>query len=134
MDDGGNVDILVVDDNPGDLRFIEEAFQAAAIDSTIYTTNTNDEALEFLSRCGEDDGTPSPVLVLLDWNLSKTTGEEVLEAAKSGDCQIPVIVMTGSHPETSALESTIEKADMVIEKPTDPDEYIEHVHSLLPAL
>lgn len=124
-------DVLVVDDNPGDLRLIEEAFQASALEPTIHTTNTREEALEFLSRCREDRGTPNPVLVLLDWNLSQTTGEEVLEAAKSGERCLPVIVMTGSLVETSALGSTVEKADLITEKPTDPSEYVERIRSVL---
>lgn len=126
-------DILVVDDNPADHRFIEEAFQESTLDPTIHSTTTLNDALEFLSRCRHEDGLPSPVLILLDWNLSRSTGEEVLEAAKSGDRNIPVIVMTGSQPETTALEPTPESADLVIEKPTDPDEYVEHIHSLLDA-
>lgn len=130
QDDGGVETILVVDDNPADVRFIEEAFQESALDPPIHTTSTRDEAIEFL----HDDGSPNPALVLLDWNLSRATGEEVLEAARSGDCHIPVIVMTGSSTATSTLGSTIEGTDLVFEKPTEPDGYINAVRSVLPNL
>lgn len=69
-------------------------------------------------------------MVLLDQNLAQTTGKEVLEAAKSGEKDIQVIVMSGSQAETSCLKSTIEKADLVIEKPTDPEGYINSVCSV----
>lgn len=132
QDEGEGVeDILVVDDNPADLRFIEEAFRKSALEPTIHTTTKRNDALEFLSRCRNVDGSPSPVLVLLDWNLSRSTGEEVLEAAKLGDRDTPVIVMTGSQSKTRALESTVEKADLVFEKPTEPDGYIKAVRSIL---
>lgn len=130
--DGAEVEeILVVDDNPADRRFIEEAFRESAFDPTLHTTSTRDEALTFLTRCRDEDESPNPVLVLLDWNLSQTTGAEVLDTATSGDRSIPVIVMTGGPTETTALEPNLEKADLVIEKPTDPAEYIDAVRSVL---
>ena len=129
--DGDNVDnILVVDEHPGDIRFIEEAFRASALDPTIHTSTSSDEALQFLSDHGGDDGAVNLDVILLDWNLARTTGKEVLEAAKSVEEDIPVIVMTGSEAETSILESTIEKADLIIERPTKPDEYIDSVCSI----
>lgn len=124
-------DILVVDDNPADRRFIQEAFQKSSLDPTIHTASTQDEALAFLSRWQNEDGSPNPALVLLDWNLAQTTGADVLEAAKSSAHDILVIVMTGSDPERSALEPPVEMADKVIKKPTDPADYIEYVQSVL---
>lgn len=127
----GVEDILVVDDNGGDIRFIEEAFQASARDPNIHPTTTSDEALDFLSRRGEYEGAPDPDVILLDWNLSETTGKEVLQAAKSGDTPIPVIVMSGSKAKIDELQTTASKADLFIEKPTEPDGYIEAVQSTL---
>jgi DNA-binding response OmpR family regulator len=128
----GIADLLVVDDNPADLRFVEEAFRESALEPTIYTSSTReDDALRFLSRCDDDDHAPDPVLVLLDWNLSRSTGQAVLEAAKSGDSPTPVIVMTGGQVETSTGRAAIEGADLVIEKPTDPAGYVDAVRSVL---
>lgn len=134
MDDGvADVeDILIVDDNRGDIRFIEEAFHTSALDPIIHPTTTSDDARDFLCQRGEYEGVPNPDVILLDWNLPQTTGEEVLHAAKSGETPIPVVVMTGSLAETRELQSTASKADLVIEKPTEPDGYIEAVHSLFP--
>lgn len=132
QDDGvGIEDVLVVDDNPADCRFIEEAFEASALDPEIHIRSTRDDAMEFLSQWRHGDGAPNLDLVLLDWNLSRTTGEEVLEAAKSGDNAIPVIVITGSHPNQSASDSSVDDADLVLEKPTDPETYINAVRSVL---
>ena len=124
-------DILVVDDNRGDIRFIEEAFQASAIDPNIHPTTTSDDALDFLSGRGEYEGAPDPDVILLDWNLSQTTGKEVLQVAKAGEKPIPVIVMTGSQAKIDELQSTASEADLFIEKPTEPDGYIEAVQSAL---
>lgn len=108
MDGGGGEveNILVVDDNRGDIRFIEEAFHASAVDPTIHPTTTSDDGLDFPSRRGEYERAPIPNVILLDWNLPQTTGEEVLQAAKSGETPIPVIVMTGSQAVTRELQST----------------------------
>lgn len=124
-------EILIVDDNPGDIRLIKEAFKASSFDPTIHTATTTDDALAFLSRKKGTADSPSPALVLLDWNLSQTTGEDVLDAAKSMESQIPVIVMSGSDPETPVLDSAIDRADLVVEKPTEPEEYVESVLSVI---
>lgn len=124
-------EILIVDDNPRDIRFIKETFHASELDPTIHTATTSDEAINFLTQRQEDEEKPLDV-ILLDWNLSKTTGQEVLQVAKSTAENVPIVVMTGSLVETDELTSTAPKADLVIEKPTDPDKYIKSVHSVYP--
>lgn len=128
--EGGITDILVVDDNPGDRRFIEEAFKNSQLDPTLHKLKSRDEALNFLSQRGKHESAPEPDVILLDWNLSQTTGEEVLKAAKSDDSEIPVVVMTGSTPETSRVDSAFSQADLIIEKPTTPEGYIESIRSV----
>ncbi len=127
----GADDVLLVDDNPGDRRFIEEALRDSPLDLVIHTVETRDEALDVVNRRGAYEDGPEPDVVLLDWNLSRETGREVVEAAKSGDASIPVLVMTGSNPEMTNVESYLSAEDMLIEKPTDPEGYIEPVRSLL---
>lgn len=90
--------ILIVEDNPGDIRLIEEAFRGSPLDSTIHTTKTRDAALDFLYQRGEYEDVRRPDLILLDWNLSQNTGEEVIREAKSVEPAVPVVVMTGSKP------------------------------------
>ena len=123
-------DLLVVDDNPGDIRLIEEAFRDSQIELTIHTAHTARDALDFVSGRGDFEDAPRPDAILLDWNLSNTTGKEVLEAAKSGDSDIPVIVMTGSNPESCPPDAPPSRADLYMQKPTEPLEYVETLRSL----
>lgn len=122
-------DILVVEDNPGDIRLIEEAFSASPLDPTIHSTKTRDEALDLIFQCGEYEAVSRPDLVLLDWNLSQHTGNEVIEAAKSADPPIPVVVMTGVKSGLQRMESSAPAADEYIEKQTDPQAYIDILRS-----
>lgn len=121
--------ILLVEDNPGDIRLIEEAFEASPLDPTIHPTKTGDEALDLLLQRGEYEDVPRPDLVLLDWKLSQYTGEEVIEAAKSGNSSIPVVVMLGSQSGLERVESSAPEADEYIEKQTDLQAYIEILRS-----
>lgn len=123
-------DVLVVDDNPGDRRFISEAFRASQMDLTIFETGTSDEALDVVNHRGEYNDSPVLDVILLDWNLSQTTGEEVLTAAKASESPIPVVVMTSSKAQMDELQSSCLQADMVIEKPTDPTMYIQTLAAL----
>lgn len=123
--------VLVVDDNPGDRRFIEEALGSSPLDLTVHTVNTRDEALGRVHQRTESGDRPKPDAILLDWNLSQATGEEVVTAAKSVDPSIPVLVMTGSKSEINDVKSTLSQADRHIEKPTEPEGYVEPLRSLL---
>lgn len=122
-------DILIVDDNPGDIRLIEEAFKASPLDPTLHTTQTCEEALEMLFQRGEHDGVPRPDLVLVDWNLSKQTGDEVIQAVNSVDSAIPAVVMTGSKTGLQRIESSSSGADEYIEKQADIQAYIDILRS-----
>lgn len=129
---GNGYDVLVVDDNQGDRRFIAEAVEASDLNLTVHTVETRDEALDVVSHQEAHEDSPEPAVVFLDWNLSRETSEEVVTAAKSGDSSISVIVMTGSESELQNVQSTLSQADMCIEKPTDPDGYVDPLRSLLP--
>lgn len=125
-------DILIVEDNPAEIRFLEEAFKDSELDPTIHSATTKREALDFVKQRGEYANASRFDVILLDWHLSKTTGQEVLEAAKAVDPQIPVVVLTGSKHELDALKS-LSEADECIEKQTDPEAYIKIIRSLLAA-
>lgn len=122
-------DILLVDDNPGDIRLIEEAFRESRLDPTIHATKRRDEAIDVLFRRNGHEEAPRPDLVLLDWRLSQETGEAVVEAAKSGELSVPVVVMTGSSSGLGRIESAAPAADGYIEKQTDPQAYIDVLRS-----
>lgn len=125
--------VLVVDDNPADIRFIEEAFDASELEPTVHSTTTKGEALAVLAQRDEYADAPEVDATFLDWHLSKTTGEEVLDAAKAVDPPVPVVVMTGSKSERDHLESSLPEADRCIEKRTDPEAYVEIIRDLLAA-
>lgn len=117
--------LFVVDDNPRDIRFIEEAFISSELTPTIHTVNTRDEALDLIHQRNEYEDTPRPDVVLLDWRLSQTTGKEVLDAAKSVSPPIPVVIMTSSKPQIESEKALVSRADQIIEKPTEPEKYVE---------
>ena len=129
---GQDADILLVEDNPGDVRLLEETFQDGSISNTLHVVTDGDEALDFVYQREEYAGAPRPDLVLLDWNLPTTSGEEVLEAMK-GDSSlstIPVIVLTGSEAEQDIIESYNNQANAYVTKPVESDAFIDVVRSL----
>ena len=126
-------ELFVVDDNPGDIRFVEEAFAVSELTPTIHTVNTRDEALDFIHRRNEYEDRPCLDVLLLDWRLSQTTGEAVVDAAASVSPPIPVVVMSTSEPQTESENASLSKADRIIEKPTDPEKYVELLRPYLTA-
>lgn len=130
-DSGGTSDMLVVDDNPGDIRFIEEALESSQLGPTVHTANTRDGALDVVHQRGDHEDAPDLNVVLLDWNLSQTTGREVLEAVNSHRSQTPVVVMTGAKSEIASVKSAVSQADSYIEKPTTPDGYVDALRPFL---
>lgn len=133
MDGGleGVEHLLVVDDNPGDIRLIEEAFEHAQLTPTIHTTTTKDGALDYLSPGEAEENGPDLDVILLDWHLSNETGKEVLQAARSVTPAISVVVMTGSKVKLNALRTSNLGVDSYIEKQTEPEAYIEILDSCL---
>ena len=127
-----DADILLVEDNTGDIRLVEETFHDAAISNTLHVVTEGDEALDFVTQRNEYADAPRPDIVLLDWNLPTTSGEEVLSTMKrdSSLCSIPVIVLTGSEAEQNVTTSYNEQANAFVTKPVDPDAFIEVVRSL----
>lgn len=126
----GIENLLVVDDNPADIRFIEESIDGSELHPTIHPATTAETALEFVHQRGEYRGTPDPDVVLLDWNLSRTTGKEVLTAIKSACPATSVVVMTGSQAQAKELETSVSGADMYIQKPPEPEGYIDALRSV----
>ena len=129
--DGASADILLVEDNPGDVRLTREAFAELGLESRLHVVNDGEEALEFVFQRGEYDDAPRPDLVLLDLNLPKVDGLEVLEEIK-GDPElrrIPVVVLTGSKAEEDIVESYERHTNAYLTKPIDPQEFVDLVQS-----
>ncbi|OIB56289.1 response regulator [Natrialba sp. SSL1] len=123
--------ILLVEDNPGDVRLTKEAFKQGRIENDLHVVSDGTEALEFLHQQNEYGDAPRPDLILLDLNLPRTDGEEVLEELK-GDSElrsIPVIVLTSSRAEEDVAKSYELHANAYLTKPVDPDEFIETVRA-----
>ena len=129
--DGEPAHILLVEDNPGDVRLTQEAFEQGRIDNELHVVSDGAEAIDFLEGHGEYAETPQPDLVLLDLNLPRRSGEDVLEHLKDDPKlrPIPVIVLTSSRAEEDVVRSYERHANAYLTKPVDPDEFIETIRA-----
>ncbi|SFC06835.1 Response regulator receiver domain-containing protein [Halobiforma haloterrestris] len=129
---GERVEILLVEDNPGDVRLIEEAFKELSITVTLEAVSDGDEGLDFLYERVEDAAASVPDFVLLDLNLPRMDGFEFLEAVRNDPdlARLPVLVLTSSKASDDVLESYELSANAYLTKPTDPDEYASMVQSV----
>ncbi|WP_293027171.1 response regulator [Natronococcus sp.] len=123
--------LLLVEDNPGDVRLTREAFKQGRIDNDLHTVSDGSDALDFLHQRGEYEDAPRPDLVLLDLNLPRKDGEEVLADLKDDSelQSIPVIILTSSRAEEDIARSYELHANAYLTKPVDPDEFIETVRA-----
>lgn len=101
-------EILLVDDNPGDVRLIEETIEEADFDPDLYTVSDGTEALAFLRREGEYADAPDPDVVLLDLHLAKMDGDELLERVDGEISDVSVVAISGSEEIASLKLSDIE--------------------------
>ena len=126
------IDVLLVEDDPGDVLLIKEAFADNKVRNRLHVVSDGVEAIEFLRREGAHGDAPSPDLVLLDLNLPRKDGREVLDELKSDATlsRIPVIVLTTSAAESDILHSYDLQANCFITKPLDLDEYFSVVRSI----
>ena len=126
-----HVDILLVEDNPGDVRLTQEAFKNGQIYNDLHVVNDGDEALAFLRNEGEYANAPTPDIVLLDLNLPRKNGDEVLAEVRADPdlARIPVIVLTSSEAQEDVAQSYELQANAYLTKPVDPSEFIEVVKS-----
>ena len=121
------IEVLLVEDNPGDVRLTREAFESAANYCRISVVSDGEEALAYLRRQGKYREAPSTDLVLLDLNLPKVDGQEVLRNVK-GDrtlASIPVIVFTSSDALSDISAVYALHANSYVTKPKDLDEFLD---------
>ena len=126
------VDILLVEDNPGDIRLTKEAFKDGKIANTLHVVENGVEALDFLFQRNDYADAPRPDLVLLDLNLPRKNGDEVLEELHDDPNRrrIPVIILTSSDAETDVVQSYDLCASGFLTKSVDPNEFIETLQKL----
>ncbi len=119
------INILLVEDNAGDILLITEAFKEEHIAKSIAAVKDGFQAMDFLHKKGKFSEAFNPDLVLLDINLPKLNGLEVLERIKTDDClkDLPVIILSTSSSEEDIAKSYEHFADGFITKPTDGENF-----------
>ena len=126
------VEILLVEDSPGDARLMQEAFKEGKICNRLHHVWDGVEAMAFLRREGEYAGTPRPALILLDLNMPRKDGREVLAEIKADRelKNIPVIVLTTSDAEVDILRSYELHANCYLVKPVDLNRFFQLVREI----
>jgi len=129
---GEMIDILLVEDNEGDARLAKEAMKESKIRNTLHHVLDGEEAMAFLRKEGKYAGSPRPDLVLLDLNLPKKDGRQVLAEIKGDESlrRIPVVILTVSSAEEDILKTYNLHANCYITKPIDLDQFIKVVRSI----
>ena len=127
---GDPIEILLVEDNPGDVRLTKEALREAKVRNRLHVAGDGIDALEMLRADG--DGRVRPDIILLDLNLPRKDGREVLADLKSDPelRRIPVVVVTSSEAEQDVLRSYDLHANCYITKPVDLEQFLQVVKSI----
>ncbi|MDH5759658.1 MAG: response regulator [Gemmatimonadota bacterium] len=126
------VDVLLVEDNPGDARLAREALKDAKVKNRIFHVEDGEKAMAFLRRTGEYAEAPRPDLIILDLNLPLKDGREVLAEIKEDPSlkTIPVVILTVSDAEEDILRTYELHANCYITKPIDLSQFIKVVNSI----
>jgi CheY-like chemotaxis protein len=126
------VEILLVEDNPGDVRLTQEVLRDGKVRNNMHVAKDGVEAVSFLRQTGEYVDAPRPDIVLLDLNLPKKDGREVLADIKADSDlkNIPVVVLTTSSAEQDIFRSYDLHANCYITKPVDLDQFIRVIRSI----
>jgi CheY-like chemotaxis protein len=126
------IDVLLVEDDPGDVLMTREAFADHKLKNNLHVVDNGLDAMAFLRKEGEHADAPTPDLVLLDLNLPRMDGREVLAAIKSDESlmSIPVVVLTTSEAEEDVLKSYRLHANAYVTKPVDFERFLEVVRQI----
>jgi chemotaxis family two-component system response regulator Rcp1 len=129
---GKPIEILLVEDNPGDVDLAKAALEDGKVRNVLNTVGDGEEAMNFLRRRGKHKDAPRPDLVLLDLNLPKKDGREVLAEIKADPDlkRIPVVILTISKDEEDVLKSYNLHANCFITKPLDLNQFVKVVKSI----
>ena len=126
------LEILIIDDNPGDVELIREVFTMSPLPKNLHVATDGEKALDFLYRRGNYTGVPRPDFTLLDLNLPRCDGRQVLAEIKEKDelMDIPVVVFTTSQAVEDVQTSYFNHINCFITKPIDLDEYIDRIQAV----
>lgn len=129
---GRQVEILLVEDNPGDVRLTREALKEAKVLNNLNVVGDGTEAVAYLERQGKYGDSVRPDLILLDLNLPKMNGREVLAYIKGKDelARIPVVILTSSKAEEDILKTYGLHANCYIIKPVDLDKFVNIIRAI----
>ncbi|MGN6338051.1 response regulator [Mycobacterium sp.] len=130
--EGRAIDILLVEDDPGDELITREAFEHNKLKNRLHVAHDGEEGLNYLYRRGEFADAPRPDLILLDLNLPKYDGRQLLEKIKSDPelAGIPVVVLTTSSAEEDIIKSYKLHANAYVTKPVDLDQFMKAVRQI----
>jgi len=126
------IEILLVEDNPGDVRLTIEALKETKVMNNLSVVVDGEEAMDYLKQRGQHADATKPDLILLDLNLPKKSGREVLEEIKQDEelQTIPVVVLTVSQAERDIVKSYQLHANCYINKPIDLDQFVEVIKAI----
>ena len=126
------VDILLVEDNPGDADLARETLKDSKIKNNLYVVNDGEKAMKFLRKESPYNDVPRPDIILLDLNLPRKDGREVLADIKQDEDlkRIPVVILTSSRAEEDVLQSYNLHANCYISKPLDFRQFVAIVQSI----
>ena len=126
------MDVLLVEDDPGDVLMTREAFEASRMPSTLHVVSDGEQAMHFLRRTSDFTGAPRPGLILLDLNLPRRNGLEVLAELKADNdlLTIPVVILTTSQAEADIAASYQLHANAYITKPPSFDLFTEAIRQV----
>ncbi len=126
------IEILLAEDNPGDVRLTQEALKEGKILVNLSVVTNGEETLAFLRRQGEYADAPRPDLILLDLNMPRKSGQEVLAEVKSDEHlrRIPVVILTASQAEQDIIRGYDLHANSYVTKPVDLEQFISVVQSI----
>jgi CheY-like chemotaxis protein len=135
MSDNGEyavIDVLLVEDDPGDVLMTREAFEHYKIRNQLHVVSDGEQALQFLHQAGDYAGAPRPGLILLDLNLPRRDGLEVLAELKAdpGLRVIPVVILTTSQAEEDILRSYSLHANAYVSKPVDFERFMDVIRQI----
>lgn len=129
---GSPIEILLVEDNPGDANLTKKALADSKVHNNMHVAEDGEEALAFLRQEGEFSGARRPDLILLDLNLPKTSGHEVLQEIKDDETlsTIPVVVLSSSSAEEDIIKTYKLHASCYVSKPVDLTQFMKVVKSI----
>lgn len=132
QNEGKPIEILLAEDSPGDVRLTQEAFKRGRVLNNMNIVSDGEDAMAFLHQEGKYANTPRPDIILLDLNMPRKDGREVLAEIKADNNlkYIPVVILTTSKSEEDVLRSYSNHANCYITKPINIDEFFKIVNSI----